>query len=182
MASARTPAEAVLGRKPPDAELEGALEITGTAVARDDEAGHRRGESAKGFGHGDAVGAGHLQVEDGHVDLVHPSHGDGLRPGSGLRDDLEVVLQPEQRGEGVTEQVFVVGQQQSDHGPPPACRLSGHGTRSRIATGKSSKAPQYRMQAPDLRFHIVDTTARLSYRGTSVASAGTEATSANPEP
>jgi hypothetical protein len=49
----------------------------------------------------DAAESRHLDVQDGDVGLILGRHGQGLVAGRGLRDDLDVRLQAEQRCQGV---------------------------------------------------------------------------------
>src|SRR5690606_23320652 len=118
-----------------DARLERPLEVPRPAVARDDDRAAAGDVGGELLGHGDPVEAGHLEGEDGDVGPVVPAGGHRLRPGGGLRDDLDVLLEPEEPGEGVADEVLVVGEEDADHGASivsgAGCSAAARGTRAR---------------------------------------------------
>ena len=65
-------------------------------------------------GRGDAVEAGHLDVEQGDVGPVLEHGREHGVAGADLGDDLEVGLEAEQRGQRAADQGLVVGEQQPD--------------------------------------------------------------------
>src|SRR6185437_5763664 len=63
----------------------------------------------------EAVRAGHLDVEQRDVGLAVLGRGGHLVPPAYLGDDLDVVLERQQRGEGLPDHHLVLGQQHPDH-------------------------------------------------------------------
>ena len=97
-------------------------------------------------GRGQAVEPGHLDVEQRDVRPVATRGGhDDLVAAADLGDDLEVVLELEQRGERGAHQRLVVGEQQPDH----VARLDGdragsRGRRRGAGTSTRSRQPRER--------------------------------------
>ncbi len=124
-----------LRHEAPGARRQGPLEVARAAVP-----GHDHGAAAgqfrpQGCGDPHAVGAGHLEVQHRDIGPVRPRHGDRLGPGRRFGDDLDVVLQPQQRRQRPPDQVLVIRQQHADaHG------VRGH-RRSSSATGLPTRAP-----------------------------------------
>ena len=86
----------------------------------DDPAGRQRRVQLGGGV--EAVPAGHLDVQQRHVDVVRGRRGHHFRARSDLGHDLDVGLQPQHRRQRPPYQRLVVGQQHPDHACPQPSR------------------------------------------------------------
>ena len=75
------------------------------------------------------VEVGHLVVHDGDVGALSPDQVDGLAPGAGLADDLEVAALAEPADQAVPEELVVVDDDDPCE-PPAGGRPSGCGRRT----------------------------------------------------
>ena len=102
----------------------------------------RRGPAYLG-GRGDAVEAGHLDVEQRHVGPVLEHGGEYGVAGPDLGDDLQVGLEPEQGRQGAAHEGLVVGEQQPDaHGRTTCSEKPGE--RWRTTTVGADRRPRVR--------------------------------------
>ena len=108
----------VLGEEPTSTGGQGTTQIPGTTETGEDD--HTTiGCAAPEFGCDlETGGAGHLDVEDGHCRAVLENGVDDLVTAADLGDDLQVLLQTEQRGYGSTNKVFVIGEHDVDQDLP----------------------------------------------------------------
>lgn len=101
-----------LGHETQHVGRERPLERLRAWVGRDDE----DGGIGKLGSRVDAVKPRHLQIEDRHIDGVHRAPIDELAPRAGGANDLDVVFEPEQRGQGLCDERFVVRNGDLNHG------------------------------------------------------------------
>src|SRR5690606_39142711 len=107
-------------------------------VAGDDDAAARGQLGREPLGDREPVQPGHLQVEQRDVGLVAQRGRERLVPGAGDRDHLEVVLQREQRRDGVADQRLVVGEQHPDRhaGSPPRAVIGTVASTTNVPSSK----------------------------------------------
>lgn len=89
----------VLDDEPARARLERAAHVSGAAERRHDnrpDRGQFRGQETRGL---DAVDAGHLDIEQTHVDIGRASRRHDLVAAPDLGDDVDVRFELQQRGE-----------------------------------------------------------------------------------
>ncbi|CAM5485477.1 hypothetical protein SANTM175S_04163 [Streptomyces antimycoticus] len=65
----------------------------------------------------DPAQAGHLDVQQRHIGAMGPGGVHDLVAAGHLRDDLDLVLKPEERGQRLPHHGLVLGQQYPDHAP-----------------------------------------------------------------
>src|SRR5690606_30519833 len=136
------PRRAVLHQEGHRPGLHGGAQVAGPAEGGQDHhpaAGHGRADPLGGR---DAAAAGHLDVEQRDVGPLRRGDGDRLLAVAGLADDLDVGLQPEQRGERAPYHALVLGQHHSDH--PASSAPAGTWTRRRkppSGPGPASRTP-----------------------------------------
>ncbi len=119
-ASASCSAGASLTTKPSGAGLHRAAQVAGPAEGGQDQHPAARQLVGQRRGGGQAVHAGHLDVQQRDVRIGGQRGGDDLVAAADLGDDGEVVLEFEQGDQRGADQRLVVGDQQPDHGLTPA--------------------------------------------------------------
>jgi hypothetical protein len=101
-----------------------APQIAGPAERREDQDPDSRQLAAQELGDVEPAGAGHLDVEQGDVGLRGARGAQHLVAAPDLGDDLDVVLEAEQRRERLAHHRLVLGDEHPDH-------ASGTSTRNR---------------------------------------------------
>jgi hypothetical protein len=88
-----------------------------------DDAGGQLRVGEELAGRHEAVGGGHLHVQQRHVGTVQQGLPHGCLPVADVGDDLDVVLGLQDHPQSVSDQVPVTGDEHADHGgvslPPP---------------------------------------------------------------
>ena len=112
----------VLEQEPAHLGVQRAPERARPAQAGEDEGPAARQLFVQLTGRGEAVLAGQVDVDDGHLCLLGARRGQDLEPGGDLGDHVDVGLQPQQRHQRSPDDVHVFGHQHFDHEAPPPSR------------------------------------------------------------
>lgn len=104
----------------------------------------RVGQGAQALGGGDAVHAGHADVDQGDVDAVGGGLLDGVEPVRGLGDVLDGVVAVEEVGQAEADEGVVVDGHGADHVRGPFCSVTGWGMRAASLQVPAPPGPAFR--------------------------------------